>query len=374
MGKKTDRIEELEAELKAKRLLIQEIAKALDIRVEEVRLDNVVSMTARFVTEITTLTEREHALVHGEGDSLQASDRYLDQEIDRANAQGPGRALTRHSATGNWMPHESRARLESIAKELGVVAFGPEETLEAIYREIMRIKNPGADVAGDSDNPTVSKGDSLAQAIEHNLAQAQVLQAELVRNRGIVGRVAAAMQISQWDADGTEIIEKIQRWESFKHVLSKRIRDLRASATTSHSIHIAVADELEAHLARLMAPKEFAKWLETKPKGTVSPAVAELASSPAAAFEPFTEKHLADLAAGLREPVHLDGHGGGRDSLRYLDETFWDLAHSGAAGGELVRLMNLVVLPLLARQRAAFSSAAGSLDRASGTGSTRPPR
>lgn len=366
MGRKTDLIEELEGSLAAYKSLIDEIATALDMRVPELTRSNVVGITARFVTELTALVGEERARRRPgtgalSGSNLPAFD-DLDSEIDRANQQATGQAMTIVSSSGGGAISPSSdpvaLQLEAIAHELGTSVQGLTvgAALEEIHRELLRIKNPGADISEDTGNRRISKGDSLAQAIEHNLGQLQHMETELVRNRGIVGRVASAMQIGQWDAEGTEILEKVQRWETFKHVLGRRIRELDGAARADQSDPVPgpIARELESHLARLMAPKEFAKWLENKPKGTVSAAVAEVAALPVPEFTAFTVQHLTHLANHVREPVH-------GDNRIYLDETIWDVAHSATASEEFVRLMNLVILPIVARQRAATGAAPGYL-------------
>jgi hypothetical protein len=251
-----------------------------------------------------------------------------------------------------------RAEIDDIGRELeidGIERLTPAAALAEIRDQIGRIKNPSSDTSDDSANPQLSKGDSLAASIQHNAAMRQELDEKLTQAREIIAKIAAAMQISKWDADGTEILEKIQRWESFKHVLARRIQYLSGpSGNGVPETHKFCADELRSHLARLMAPREFAKWLENRPKGTVTAQVAEIANLPVPTFDPFTPAHLLDLVDRLRQAPE------GRSS-GYLGRAIQDIAHSATAAGEFVRLLNLIVLPLVARQRAASGSDSGHL-------------
>lgn len=337
MGKRT-RIEDLEQSNGAANALIRQLGDILGIAVDDdVDSTNVVNYTAKFTAALSS----NHAIAPSaaqpglSGSTFNTFDDEIDDEIDRANATG-----SQTTALATRMPSHnvSDSLYESIGVELGVENLHLL-THPAALREILsriRALKGGGDVA-ESDNPQVSKGDSLQEAIQHNAAMRQHLDIEVTRSRAIVARIASAMQITQWDLDGTELIEKVQRWESFKHVLSRRIKELRSEARG------VVADELESILARLMAPREFAKWLEGKPRGTISPAVMDLATEPAPA-NVLEVADLIDLVKCLES---------GQGVSLVTRRLFADLRASVVATQEFLRLMNLVVIPIVARQRAA---------------------
>lgn len=340
MGKRT-RIEDLEQSNGAANALIRQLGDILGIAVDDdVDSTNVVNYTAKFTAALSS----NHAITPSagqpglSGSTFNTFDDDLDDEIDRANrTSGAGNALVVSGPVAHSAGDTTEEIINSIGIEVGVQAhlLTPRAALREILAGIRALKGSG-DIA-ESDNPQVSKGDSLQQAIQHNAAMRQHLDIEVTRSRAIVARIASAMQITQWDPDGTELIEKVQRWESFKHVLSRRIKELRSEARG------VVADELESILARLMAPREFAKWLEGKPRGTVSPAVMELATEPA----PANVLEVADLIDMVK---CLESGQGVSLVTRRL---FADLRASVVATQEFLRLMNLVVIPIVARQRAA---------------------
>jgi hypothetical protein len=305
------------------------------------------------------------------GARIEASDKDMDRAIDRANALTQNRhaltqnrhnfASTSQGVTQALMTEVGEAMdirkvIDAIARELGLDFQNtpPFEAVHGIYQELRRLKNPSADVSTEADSPELSKGDSLAQAVAHNAAQRSHLDTELTKTRTLIARVAAAMQIGTWDADGTELLEKIQRWETLKHVMSRRIRQLREDAG-----QLAVAHEMETLLARLMAPKEFAKWLEGKPPGTVTAAVAELAAQPPG--DPSQDMGPGDvvrLSRLIRQSPNVND-----DLIAYLDKVFGGLAQSITATNEFLHLMNLVILPILARQAGRTCAQTGTPDK-----------
>ncbi len=350
---KKDRIAELEAQtdtmavsVAAANMVVQQIGFDLGITVEMITPGNASGYGALILTAIRALRQRARtepgATSEDEalpGSRMEASNRDMDLEIDRANAL----AQNRHNADVPVTPLEVAGVIDAIARELDLDPgdHPPSEALRQIHQEMLRLKTPG-DTA-----PETGRHDTLAQAIAHNAAERDHLNTELTRARALIGRVAAAMQIGAVDADGTQILEKVQRWESFKHVLRRRIGELRSGASGADQ---AIADELQAHLCRLMAPREFAKWLETKPNGVVTPLVALIART-AGSIEPFEEMGPGDIVRLSR--LIRKSPDAGDALIAYLDAAFWAMAQSVDASREFCNLMNLVVLPILARQSAA---------------------
>jgi hypothetical protein len=341
---KKDRITELEANLDASRQRISELEASLRTQTT----DNI-DVQGR-LDELST----EEGLPGGQ---MKTFEKFVDSEIDRNlnSPEGRGRALAQVNGEEELARDLGNDHLDAIAHELGIHVddLNLGAALEAIHKELLRIKNPGADTSPETGNALLSKGDSLAQAIQHNVAQAQHLSDELTRARALLGRVAGALQVGQWDADGTEILEKVQRWESLKHALRRRIRELRTlheTWRTESDDVLDIADELQALLARLMAPKDLAKWLDGKPSGVASPTVAALATIHAPTpLRPFTLTDLARLSNCARSA----NGGANTDELQWLPRTMAAIAASIVVSGEFVNLMNLVILPALTRLRAA---------------------
>lgn len=348
MGKR-QQIEDLQLENDASNQLIRQLGDILGISVDsDITPQNVVGYMAKFSAALSS----NHAIAPTAGQpglsggNFNTFDEDIDYEIDRANrTSGAGNALVVRDVVAQSHGDTTQEVITSIGQEVGMAdahMLTPSAALREILGRIRTLKGTG-DV-GESDNPQVSKGDSLQQAIQHNSSMRQHLDSEVARVRAIVARIAGAMQISKWDDDGTELIEKIQRWETFKHVLSRRIKELRTTIGVHAEGHRLIADELEAQLARLMAPREFAKWLENKPRGTVSPAIMEIAT----ATPPPSNFEMTDLIDLVMLLQRTDG-----TVSKPVRALLQDLRDSSTAAGEFVRLMNLVIFPIVARQRAA---------------------
>lgn len=342
------------SDLEACRSLIKAVASTLDMRLPEITAQTAVAATARLVRAITQLGEpREAPRALGPADGLSGSSMPsfddLDDEIDRAN----GTALAPSGARTTMAPSPGRGAgadtVDLLAREVGVSIHGlpMDRALQAILDRLLTIKNPGVDVSAEADNPQISRGDSLATAIEHNLKTSQHLGDELRRSREIIARIAGALQISAWDADGTELVERVQRYYSLKHHISRRTKELYKGNTTQQF----AATELQLLLAKIMSNKELAKWLEGKPAGAVNEAVLEAGESPSTPeFRPFVHGDIVRLE-------QMFANNKGDDPLvTWLHDDLNGIVRSRAASEELVRLMNLIVLPIVARQRAASSS------------------
>jgi len=353
MGKR-QQIEDLQLENQAANQLIRQLGDILGVAVDsDVTPQNVVGYVSKFSAALSS----NHAIAPRAGSAglsggnFNTFDDDLDEEIDRANrTSGAGNALVVRDVVGQSHGDTTQDVITSIGQEVGMAdahLLTPSAALREILGRIRALKGTG-DI-GESDNPQVSKGDSLQQAMQHNSSMRQHLDSAVTRARAIIARIAAAMQIATWDDDGTELIEKIQRWETYKHVMSRRIKNLRKPGAddAENKVNQAMSDELETHLAQVMAPKEFAKWLENKPRGTVNTkAVMDLVAAPATPPGEFLMSDLTDLTALLK---NTDGTVSSK-----ARELLVEVNTSTVAAGEFVRLMNLVILPIVARQRAAI--------------------
>lgn len=385
MGQKTERIRELEGEVAAGRYLLRHIGDsvgcefepptttaeaqrehrrfldALELEVEATRSGPESAARIR-------MARRPRPAAPGSWDT---HDEEVDDQIDRLEAQGLTRPREGSDVVQTAMmvssaaPGDDTAQdlLGSIARELGlnVEQMPLHEALGAIYEEILRVKNQGADVEAESGSKFLSAGKSLGQAIAHDHAQAADLRDGVTQARTIVARLAAVMQIDKWDKDGTELLERAQRWEGWKHELKRRVRALRGPVVTRgltfdrdrpEPNNAAIADELQRHLERLMSTKEMADWLKANEKA----GAATVDAGPPVPPYPFefrqTDIHhirMAVIHAGAADGV--DTALAGR--LSGIGVVLHDLAASMVGAHEFARTMNLVILPILARQRAA---------------------
>jgi len=395
MGHKTDRIRELEGELTAARLLLRHIGDTVGVEIEmPTTAAEAVREHQRFLEALrgarpvdwdkakTTSREalRDFEATHlnpprrskpAAPGSWDTFDEHVDEQIDRLSEQGlttppsRGGALVRSDDVATDFTLDDldamhRSTIRDIARELGLALQGNHDDvdrLQAIYAEILRLKNIGADIAAPSTNKALAKGDSLAQAIEHGHAQTADLRDGATQARMIVNRIAAVMQIGKWDADGTELLERAQRWENWKHELKQRIRVLRtafgSAASEDSRLNRHIADELDRHLARLMAPKELADWLMANERAGVTVKVEAGPTVPPYPFE-FRSGDIVPILAALESRADVTIiEKLGTTRTEGLVTAFRDISLSRVSTDEFARTMNAVILPILARQRAA---------------------
>jgi hypothetical protein len=388
MGQKTERIKELETELTAASLLLRHIGDTLGIEFRApTNPAEAMKEHQRFLTALANPPGRPGAtppadipsprrrIKPGPG-SWDTFDEEVDHQIDRMEAQGltapreASGALVRRDTSDAYSPRDPdldalermRTTILAIGGELGlnVTESRHDEALAAIHEEILRVKNLGADVEAESGSKFLSAGKSLGQAIAHDHAQAEDLRDAATQARTIVARLAAVMQIGTWDKDGTELLERAQKWEMWKHDLMKRIRELRAtrpSVTASlddGDVAQLVARELQRQLDRLLTPKELQNWLKSMERAG---ATVKVDAGPLAPPYPFTfaaeDVVVLLLAAQLATDPESEVPPSWRIRYKELEQVLLDLRASVVAQGEFARTMNMVILPILARQRAA---------------------
>lgn len=373
MGKKADRIEELEAELAdakaelvAAKFLLRYIGDHVGVDLCEHPHFNM-SVAPELLRQF-----KEADALRGSGPSRRTGrraprnvapgswdthDEEVDEQIDRMEAQGltkpRGGAMVQVGRDGGEAVEPT---ILKIADELGISVdhTNTSEALDAIATEIVRVKSMGADVEAESANKFLAKGDSLGQAVASGHAQNAELRDGVTQARTIVARLAAVMQIDKWDQDGTELLERAQRWEGWKHELKRRIRALRGGLILGEPLikeatAIAIADELQTHLERLMSRKEMVDFVKALP-GTPAAQVVVHAPYPLT----FRATDPATIRRAITEAVDggiLRGEVRTRDVE--LQGVFNDIGDSVVASEEFARAMNVVILPILARQKAA---------------------
>lgn len=385
MGQKTDKIRELEGELTAARHLLRHIGDTVGCEFEEpTTVAEAQREHKRFLDALRAMKGAAQDLgpvldglkakypnrpitvrVPGDWDTF---DEHVDAQIDRMAEQGlttpASGALARREPDPGFTQEEAdamdRSTIRDIARELGLGAQGdPDsgELLPAILAEIVRVKSLGSDVAAPSTNKSLSKGDSLADAIMHGHAQASDLRDATTQARMIVNRIAAVMQIGTWDKDGTELLERAQRWENWKYEIMQRIRALRATPgvllLSGDPVNGCIADELDRHLQRMLAPSDLARWLKSNEKAAGAVKVDAGPPVPPYPFD-FKTTDVHYIRKAVNAAAVADGVDGALATrLQSVGSMLHDLAASMTGSQEFVLTMNLVILPILARQRAA---------------------
>ncbi len=139
--------------------------------------------------------------------------------------------------------------------------------------------------------------DTLAEAIESNRDERRSLSRDLRQARQIVNQTAAALQVGEWDKDGSEIIERAQRLGIFLHTLQQRMKIVENPAIPTHhdqgdaaeraARRKGASDELRGLLVQFMAPEAIAKIMATRPAFAATPAMFEMATAPTPPGQPI---------------------------------------------------------------------------------------
>lgn len=255
-------------------------------------------------------------------------DDLVEQEIERFGDEAvrpAGGALANRAPGLN--PYQSNV-ISQIWRELGI----PGDTMseDEILAAVRNLKNAGGDVEAEA-TPGTASGHSLVEAMAHGRQLEHGLREELTRARSIIGRVAGALQVSQWDADGTEIVERAQRVEKAKHELRRVISVLRASSQFDQQPQI--VDMVSSVLATLTSTAAVMKFLENKPAAV-------------RAMETAPTPDLGRFRALATDDVLKIGSIGHEPDLQDVLLAL----RSGPAGvlADFVTFMNLVIIPRLA--------------------------
>lgn len=195
--------------------------------------------------------------------------------------------------------------------------------------------------------------DAMAKAIEHDRKIREEMRSALAAARLVINRLASIMGVQKWDADGSELIEKAQRWVGFAGDLKRRIKALETATIGSYGancLRYARIEEVTAMYARFMGTGDLAQWLATIPSDVSTVAMMDAA-------EP--------LPPGLPENDPEDGKALTMDDVRDLvgaavaavadgvvrpikaDTIFARMETSAVAMQTLAQVINLVILPHL---------------------------
>lgn len=307
--------------------------------------------------------KQQLALARSNTEQLEQENQALRQQLTDAVAGPPFRLVT------DGKPSPLR---DQIAKALGIdpVSYaGVGLSDEMILEAVQRLTNPhlGDNGYEYKDALVVGKGDSLAEAIQHNKKERYDLDDALRLARGTIQRLAGALNVQQWNPDGDEIVEKAQRFGVFHHWLRKRLRaleatisedDKRASAALiggTPPAPIAVVEELRTILAALLAEKELAKFLQSKPV-VASKTILDLAAEPAPSGNLYLDRpFMPEDVLWIRDAIKKIA-GTSTARVGQLMLVFERMTRSSAATAEFCTLMNAVVLPVLRKQHPHYAA------------------
>ncbi len=271
----------------------------------------------------------ELELVEAERRALQVQNAELQDKLDRA--QGLNQAELGLGPV----------RGPRIADEDGVEIFRAEQAAAADLQAIQELHRPP---------PQPDKVETSLDVVRANNAERASLQTSARLNNALISRIASALRVTTWDVDGTEILEKCQRWDAFAHWLKQRQKNATG----------AVANEIGTVLAALVAPMDLAKWIMDKTAETVPECAVEVAGSPVGRLPDdylgtVTREQLlwirnscGFVADGPSKGVML-----GSEVDNYTAAFSWlDAALKTERGtNELLALLNMVLLPFLRRMQ-----------------------
>lgn len=283
-------------------------------------------------------------------DALEDENAALRQRVEELEQQPAAITLVtdRHDSE-RW---STRAR---ITKLLGIDAPpGAEASDEAILEVLERLRGPASD--GD-EGALAKRNETLAEAVHHNKGQRAELDDRLTQSKNIVNRIGAIMGVDRWNTDGDEIIEKVQRFSTFKHWLKKRLLTAadRVKITSTEPftadvvaslVVVGIEEEIRTILAALVGDAQLAKLLQNS-KAKATPTVLDLAENQPPAPAAFAFQH-EDIAAV--EQLLNARTGASNAHLDELGRLFLELRSAGVAA-DLVAFMNTVVVPALAKLR-----------------------
>ncbi len=190
--------------------------------------------------------------------------------------------------------------------------------------------------------PQPEKVETSLDVVRANNRERASLQDSARLNNALISRVASAMKVDRWDSDGTEILEKCQRWANFVYWITKR----QANASGD------VANELGTVLTALVAPADLAKWIMSKTADTVPQVVREVAETRSGPSDrTVSREELLWILNTCKAVADTPSRGVllGANTQNYLNAFSWldEALETDRGTRELLSLINLVLLPFL---------------------------
>lgn len=349
MGEKADR---LNVELVPTRSLLRRVADYLGVELDEsITADNVRRYERKFMESINRLRDSAHGIPHSVSrpdPDTKTFDQVIDEAIEEAEQGGltaiehgaPGALAKRSDITTEFDQDANNQALNiELIKQIAKMVGADADDLVSIRVAIERAMGEGGDIE-------VPKGDTLGDAMRHGHQQNHDLRMKIKEFRLLVQRIAAALQLVDWkpDGDGTEVLQAIQRIETGKVMMRRRILELRQGRVAGATVGPAIADELESQFTRLLSPQELAEW--TRKGGSAKPRQ-EIAPHPFV----FNHGDIGLLVRAISDRTTALPFGGERSRLSDLHTVMEETRQSPEAAAHFASAMEAILM-VLARERA----------------------
>jgi hypothetical protein len=188
-------------------------------------------------------------------------------------------------------------------------------------------------------SPPPEKKESLTDIVRANNLERAALNVSAARSNTILSRVASALGVQRWDHDGSEILEKAQRFTTFPHWLKQRLKAY--DAKSGNATEWVLAEELRVILAAFMAPGDLSTFIIDRKPATVTPAMVAAAEEPPPEYKLMSHADLIEL----RDASATFAAERGQVAPPWLAM----IVKSEVVSRDFVDLMNLVILPALQR-------------------------
>lgn len=247
-----------------------------------------------------------------------------EMEVRSPNAQDLLAVTTRAWANGEATAEELRAAIDHADRAESTSRIADAESAIA---ELVR---PG---------PPPEKQDTLTDIVRANNRERAELNVTSARTNTILSRVASALGVPRWDHDGTEILEKAQRFTTYSHWLKQRLKGYEAKS--NNATEIILAEEVRTVLAAFVAPEHLSKYIIERKPSAITLAMAAAAEEPAPEYKLMNRADLLEL----RDASAAHAAERGKVAPPWLAM----IARSEMVSNDFVDLVNLVILPALQR-------------------------
>lgn len=228
---------------------------------------------------------------------------------------------------------------------------GHDEDVE--QDEHAELRQLASDMIGASGGDAAEVTTAIRAEVEARRSETEAVRDELKAARLLINRIAGAMQIDKWSKEGDELLERAQRWNTFTLMLQRRIKRLAQDGREDLIGRPELANELRVLLAALMCKPEYEAWVRALPTAAFSEAVTNAISTTAQYPTVMRDidvaiiKEALSMAPVLREGMNrpvgdLDVRS---DKLQKMFESMYAFP---TVTREFTRLMNIIVLPMLA--------------------------
>lgn len=199
--------------------------------------------------------------------------------------------------------------------------------------------------------PPVEKRETLTEIVDRNNWERAELNEKQRKANALISRVASALQVTRWNEDGAEILEKAQRFSIFHHWLSSRLKAQLLDRNTPHTdgevdcIDAQIA-ELRTVISALVAPPQLSKFLHERlaPTAVAPPSIFDVANDAQATLGNATRSDILALRDAFAVYV-AEGR------VERMPEWLRLVVKYEEATAVLLDLINLVLVPTMARMK-----------------------